>query len=81
MSKKPYIKPVVNKVEIDSDIMRMWTKQGFIDLWWERFQEAKKIDPCVTQEAIFDQMNEEWSAVIGSTRYSSYDTFRRRKDS
>lgn len=81
MIKKPYLKPTVSKVEMDSDVIRMLTKQGFADLFWERLQQAKKDDPCVTQEEIFHVLNEKYMAVIGCERYSSYDSFRRRRDS
>lgn len=78
MIKKPYIKSVVSKVEVDSDIIRMLTKQGFAELFWERLQEARKVEPCITQEAVFDMMNEKYLKVIGSARYSCYDSFRQR---
>jgi len=76
MIKKPYKTPTVSKVEVDSDIIRMLTKQGFTDLFWERLQEARKVEPCITQEAVFDMMNEKYLKVIGSTRYSCFDSFR-----
>ena len=78
MIKKPYSKPTVSKVEVDSDIIRMLTKQGFAELFWERLQEARKVEPCTTQEAVFDMMNEKYEKVIGCTRYSCYDSFRQR---
>lgn len=80
MIKKPYLKPTVSKVEMDSDIIRMLTKQGFADLFWERLQEARKSDPCITQEAVFNTLNQKYSSCIGCDRYSSYDSFRRRRD-
>lgn len=76
MTKKPYIKPTVNKLEIDSDVIRMLSKQGFADLFWERLQEARKENPSTTQEAIFDTMNEKYLKAFGSSRYSCFDSFR-----
>jgi hypothetical protein len=76
MTKKPYTKPTVSKVEMDSDIIRMLTKQGFADLFWERLQEARKENNCITQEAVFNELNEKYQAVIGCTRYSCFDSFR-----
>jgi hypothetical protein len=87
MIKKAYVPPLVSKfktnrkIEIDSDIVRMMTKQGFKDLFDETFKEAKKQDQKITQEQIFNLLNEKWTAIIGEPRYSSYDAFRRRKDS
>lgn len=80
MIKKPYTRPAVSKVEVDSDIIRMLTKQGFAELFWERLQEARKIEPSTTQEAVFDMMNEKYLKVIGSTRYSCFDSFRIGRD-
>ena len=74
--KKAYVAPLVSKVEIDCEVLRMLTKKGFSDLFWERLREARKQDPCTTQEAVFDQMNEKYFASIGCTRYSCFDSFR-----
>lgn len=76
--KKPYEKPTVSKIEVDSDIIRMLTKQGFADLFWERLKEARREDDAVTQETVFDRLNEKYLRVIGCTRYSCYDSFRQR---
>lgn len=90
MNNKPYIKPIVSKikigkpvkiVEIDSDILRMFSKQGFLEVFMETLQEARKIDDTTTQEQVFEYLNEKYFNVIGGLRYSSYDAFRRRKDS
>jgi hypothetical protein len=78
--KNTYIKPTVTEVKLDSEIIRMLTKKGFSDLFWQKLQEARKIDPCTTQEAIFNQLNQKYAAAIGCERYSSYDSFRRRRD-
>lgn len=78
--KKPYTPPAVSKVEMDSDIIRMLTKKGFADLFWERLQEARKTNPCITQETVFDMLNEKYFKVIGCTRYSCFDSFRKVRD-
>ena len=77
---KQYTKPEVKKVEIDGDVMRMLTKQGFIDLFWERLQEARKELPETTQESIFDILNEKYFNAIGCMRYSCYESFRQVRD-
>jgi hypothetical protein len=74
--KKTYIKPVITKIEVDKEVIRMLTKQGFADLFWERLQETRKIDPCTTQEAVFDILNEKYLKAIGCVRYSCFDSFR-----
>jgi hypothetical protein len=75
--KKPYTPPKVGTLEVDKDVMRMLaTQRGFIDLFWERFQEARKEDPHVTQEEVFDALNEKYLNTIGCTRYSCFDSFR-----
>jgi hypothetical protein len=76
--KKPYIKPTVSKIEVDSDVIRMLTKQGFADLFWERLQEARKKEPGTAQETVFNMLNEKYLKAIGCNRYSSYDSFRQR---
>ncbi len=78
--KKPYVKPTVSKVEMDSDVIRMLSKDGFTDLFWERLQEARKEDPCITQEAMFDALNNKYFKVIGCWRYSCYNSFRQVRD-
>jgi hypothetical protein len=74
--KKPYIKSTITKIEVDKEVIRMLTKQGFADLFWERLQKARKIDKSITQEAVFDILNEKYCNAIGCKRYSCFDSFR-----
>ena len=78
--KKTYIKPEITKIEVDKEVIRMLTKKGFADLFWERLQEARKVDNCITQEAIFDILNEKYLKAIGCVRYSCFDSFRNVRD-
>lgn len=78
--KKPYTPPTVSKVEIDSDIIRMLTKKGFTDLFWERLKEARKADESITQETVFNILNDKYQAVMGCPRYSCLDSFRKVRD-
>jgi hypothetical protein len=73
-----YVAPKCTRVEVDQDIMRMFTRQGFIDLFWERLQEARRSDPATSMECVFDALNNHWCEVMGELRYSSYDSFRQR---
>ena len=74
--KKTYVKPEVSTLEIDREIIRMLSKTGFAELFWERLTEARKTDFCVTQEIIFNELNEKYRKVIGCNRYSCFDSFR-----
>ena len=75
---KPYIKPEVKKVEVDSQIIRMFTKQGFIDVFWEELQLRRKTDCNVCAKVVFDDLNQKFYEVFQEFRYSSYDSFRQR---
>ena len=78
MKTKTYVKPPCTKVEVDADVIRMFTREGFVDLFWQRLQEARRSDPATTQEAVFNSLNDHWCRVMGSFRYSCYDSFRQR---
>jgi hypothetical protein len=78
--KKSYAKPAARKVEIDSDVVRMFTRQGFIELFWERLCEARKENPTVSQEEVFNILNERWYEAMRSYRYGSFDSFRKVRD-
>lgn len=74
--KKNYVTPRVSKTEVDIEILRMFTSEGFMELFWERLREARRTDAGRSHESVFDEMNEKWYGVMGSFRYSSYDSFR-----
>ena len=80
MTKKKYIPPRAEKVSIDADIVRMFTRQGFIDLFWERLCRARENDPRITHEEIFDGMNFQWKSFTGEFRFRSYGSFRKCRD-
>jgi hypothetical protein len=74
---KPYISPEVKKVEVDSQIIRMFTRQGFIEVFWEELR-AKGHDNNCTRKQVFDDLNQKFYEVFQEFRYSSYDSFRQR---
>jgi hypothetical protein len=76
MTKKPYVKPTVTEIKVDGDVIRMLTKRGFTELFWERLQGERKTDPCISQESVFNALNEKYMKAIGCTRYSCFDSFR-----
>lgn len=76
--KKPYIKPEVKRVEVDSQIIRMFSRKGFIEVFWEELQAKRKLDPGISERAVFDCLNQKFYEVFNEFRYSSYDSFRQR---
>jgi hypothetical protein len=74
--KKNYIKPAVQKVEIDVQIIRMYTREGFMQVFWETLQAMRKENPKISHEAVFDILNEKYRTVFGEGRYKCYDSFR-----
>lgn len=76
--KKPYIKPTVKKIEVDSQIIRMFTRKGFIEVFWEELQFRRKEDPKISEKAVFDHLNDKFYKIFNEFRYSSYDSFRQR---
>jgi len=61
-------------------VHRLVTDSGFIAEFWRRLAEMRAADPDVTQEAVFESLNEEYRAVFGEDRYKSFDAFRKRRD-
>lgn len=78
--KKKYTMPGAEKVMIDTDIVRMFTRKGFIELFWEKLYQARKKDPRITHEEIFDCMNFHWRDAMGDLRFRSFESFRRTRD-
>jgi hypothetical protein len=70
----------IPKTEIDSDVIQMLSKQGFIDLFWQRLQDARKTDSSTSQETVFNALNDKYLAAIGCKRYSNYECFRKVRD-
>jgi hypothetical protein len=76
--KKSYVTPSIDKIQMDSQVIRMISKQGFIEVFWEELALQRKTKPDVSREAVFDCLNRKYYEVLGSFRYSSYDSFRQR---
>jgi hypothetical protein len=75
---KPYVKPVVSKVEVDAQIVRMFTRKGFIEVFREELCKQRKTDHRVSEKEVFDYLNERFYKIFGAFRYSSYNSFRQR---
>lgn len=61
-------------------IHRLVTDEGFIREFWRRLAEEREKDPSVSQERVFELLNEEYREVFGEDRYKSFDAFRKRRD-
>lgn len=61
-------------------IHRLVTEEGFIREFWRRLAEMRQQDPLVTQEEVFNTLNEEYRNVFGEDRFRSFDAFRKRRD-
>ncbi len=59
---------------------RLVTDEGFIAAFWERLKERRKEDKSVSQESVFEELNEEYYSVFGEDRFKSFDAFRKRRD-
>lgn len=61
-------------------VHRLVTDEGFMAAFWERLKERRDEDPTVSQEAVFEELNEEYRSVFGEDRFKSFDAFRKRRD-
>lgn len=74
--KKRYISPESKKIEIDSQVLRMISQGGFVEVYWEELKRAREKDPRVTCKEVFDALNDKWYKVFKNFRYSNYISFR-----
>ena len=61
-------------------IHRLVTDEGFIAAFWELLKERRAEDPSVSQESVYEELNEEYNSVFGEDRFKSFDAFRKRRD-
>lgn len=74
--KHNYLRPDVKKIEVDVQIIRMFTRKGFIEVFWEELQLQRKDNEKASHKEVFDILNQKFFDVFGEYRYSSYDTFK-----
>lgn len=74
--KHKYIKPDARKIEVDTQIIRMFTRKGFVEVFWEELQLQRHDNEKISHKAVFDILNQKFFDVFGEYRYSSYDTFK-----
>ena len=53
---------------------------GFIEEFWRLYREMAKADPGVTQEQVFESLNDQYREVFGVDRFKSFDAFRKQRD-
>lgn len=61
-------------------IHKLVTDDGFITEFWARLAQMRLDDPSVTQEEVFEILNEEYRQVFKEDRFKSFDAFRKRRD-
>lgn len=63
--------------ELTSRLLKMTTKTGFVDLFWEAVNNDNERR---THEEIYNKLEEEYQRVFHRRRYASFYSFRRRRD-
>ena len=66
-----------NAEEITPRVLKMTTKRGFIE---ELYKEMRKGKGGKTQEEIYEGLETEYMRSFKRRRYTSFNSFRRRKD-
>ena len=63
--------------ELTPRIRKMTTKTGFVELFWEAVNADQQQH---THEEIYDILEKEYQQVFKRRRYTSFKSFRRRRD-
>ena len=63
--------------ELKPRILKMTTKTGFVELFWEAVNADQQQH---THEEIYDILEKEYQQVFKRRRYTSFKSFRRRRD-
>lgn len=63
--------------ELTPRILNMTTKTGFVELFWEAVNADQQQH---THEEIYDILEKEYQQVFKRRRYTSFKSFRRRRD-
>ena len=63
--------------ELTHRILKMTTKTGFVELFWEAVNADQQQH---THEEIYDILEKEYQQVFKRRRYTSFKSFRRRRD-
>lgn len=65
---------------ISARSIRMLTKKGFSDLFWEDLKQLRKEDDSVTHEQVYELLESEYQREFGQRRYASFRSFRDNRD-
>lgn len=65
---------------ISARAIRMLTKKGFIDLFWETLSMKRKENDKITHEEVYESLETEYMSEFGQRKYSSYNSFRTNRD-
>ena len=65
---------------MEDKLKTMASRDGFIRLFWTTLAERRQADPHVTQETVFEDMNDYYEEQIGEPRFKSFDAFRKCRD-
>ena len=63
--------------ELTPRILKMTTKAGFVELFWEAVNADQQQH---THEELYDILEKEYQQVFKRRRYTSFKSFRRRRD-
>ena len=66
------------RVEVDSQVLRMFSKDGFKELFWEELALRRNDNPDISRKEVFDSLNDKFFDTFGVARYENYDSFRKR---
>lgn len=62
------------------EITKMATRSGFVDVFWSRLQDLRRIGRLDTPRQIYDVMENEHEAKYGIARFPSYEAFKKYKN-
>lgn len=63
--------------ELTPRVLKMTTKTGFVELFWEAVNADQQQR---THEEIYNILEKEYMSVFHRRRYASFNSFRRRRD-
>ena len=59
------------------EITKMATRSGFVDVFWKRLQDNRRIGKQDTRQQIYFKMEGEYEAKYGAGLFPSWEAFRR----
>lgn len=62
------------------EIVKMATRAGFLEVWWDRYRKRVRIGRMDTPRQIYEEMEVEHDAQYGSCRFPSWSAFKKYKN-